>query len=109
MADQDELVQVGSEIILEESVAQDNTCEGDLFLQPNPEVALGATVTMLGDPLHQIPPTENLKIPMGSTPDHTGSASSGQPTRQQFMELVEILTNFQNQQRSDMQNFRTEM
>ena len=52
MADQDELVQVGSEVILEESVAQDNTCEEDLSLQPNPEVALGATATMPEFPLH---------------------------------------------------------
>ena len=59
MADQDELVQVGSETLLEESVAQDNTCEGDLSLQPNPEVALGATATMPELPLHQISSMED--------------------------------------------------
>ena len=34
MADQDELVQVGSELMLEESVAQDNTGQEDLSLRP---------------------------------------------------------------------------
>ena len=57
--DQDELVQVGSEVILGESVAQDNTCEGDLSLQPNPEVALVATATMPELPLHQISSMED--------------------------------------------------
>ena len=76
MADQDELVQVGSEIMLEESMAQDNTCEEDLSLQPNPEVTLGetATATMLGHPLHQIFPSEDLVIPVGAVPDRGGSA-----------------------------------
>ena len=69
MVDQDELVQVGSEIMMEDSVAQDNSCEGVLSLQPYPEVTLGATATatMLGHPLHQISPMEDRAIPIGST------------------------------------------
>ena len=88
MADQDELVQVGSDIMLKESVAQDNTCEEDLSLQPNPEVALGASATIPEDPLHQISPTENLASPVGSTPDHGGSAS---PKPFDMGQMVEML------------------
>ena len=52
MANQDELVQVGLEsTILEDSVAQENSFEGDHSLQPYPEV-MGATasIMMLEDP-----------------------------------------------------------
>ena len=41
MADQDELVQVGSETIIEESVAQDDSFEGDQSLQSYPEGNIG--------------------------------------------------------------------
>ena len=71
MADQDELVQVGFEsTILEDSVAQDNSFEGDHSLQPYPEV-MGATASITINPLHQISLTEDLAIPIGSTPDHS--------------------------------------
>ena len=104
MADQDELVQMGSETMLEESLAQDDSFEGDLSLQPYPEVTLGATAPMLEDPLHQIPPTEDRAIPIGSTPDHSRSAS---PKPFDMNQLVEILTQMkgviQTQMKADMQ------
>ena len=46
MADQDGLVQVGSELTLEEPMAQDDTLQEDLPLQSNPEVTLGAAAAM---------------------------------------------------------------
>ena len=88
IADQDELVQVGFEItVLEKSVAQDNSFEGDHSLQPHPEV-MGATasITMLEDPLHQIPLTEDLAILIGSTPDHSRSAPPKPLDTDQLME-----------------------
>ena len=42
MAGQDELEQVGVEIIVKEPVAQDTPMQEDVPPQPNPEVAMGA-------------------------------------------------------------------
>ena len=91
MADQDELVQVGFETtMLEESMAQDDSFEGDRSLQPYPEVTLGATATatMLVDPHHQISLTEDKVIPRGSVSNGSRSISLEQITPQQFMEQM---------------------
>jgi len=104
MADQDGLVQVGFELVLKESVAQDNTGQVDLSLQPNPEVTLGVAAVVHEHPLHQISPMQDKAIPVGSAPDRGGSAPPFD-----LSQLVEILTNMQNQQRNDMQSMESQM
>ena len=111
MADQDELVQVGSETMIEESMAQDSTFQGDHSLQPYPEVKRAtASITMLEDPLHQISLTDDLVIPIGSTPDHSRSAPPKPLDTDQFMEIMrQMMKRMElvgNQQRSDMQTLR---
>ena len=103
MADQDGLVQVGSETLLEESMAQDNTRQEDLSLRSDPEVALGAAVAVHGHPLHQIFPTEDRTIPVGSTPDRSGSAP---PRPLDMSQMVEIIS---QALRGDMQTLRVQM
>jgi len=77
MADPDKLVLVGFETtMLEESMAQDDSFEGDRSLQPYPEVTLATvTTSMLRDPHHQISLTVDLASPMGATPNSSRSAS----------------------------------
>ena len=110
MADQDGLVQMGSEIMLEDSVAQDTFFQGDLSLQPYPEVTLGATMTatMLGHPLHQISPTEDRTIPIGSTLDHSKSALPKPFGMDQIMEIMkrmmERMDLGENRMKREMQN-----
>ena len=101
MVDQDGLVQVGSELMLGESMAQDNTGQEDLFLRLNPEVALGAAAAVHEHPLHQISPMRDRAIPAGSEPDHGGSAP---PRPLDMSQLVEILANIQNQLKGDLQS-----
>ena len=101
MADQDGLVQVGSELTLEEPMAQDNTGQVDLSLQPNPEVTLGAAAAVHEHPLHQISLPEDRTIPNGSAPDRGGSAP---PAPIDLSQLVEILANMQNQLKGDLQS-----
>ena len=106
MVDQDELVQVGFETTMfEESMVQDDNFEGDRSLQPYPEVTLGATstTTMLGDPHHQISLTEDLAIPMESTPDHSISASPKPFDMNQMLEMMKQMMDQQSGLRSDMQ------
>ena len=106
MTDQDELVQVGFEAtMLEESMAQDDSFEGNHSLQPQPEVILGETmtVTMLGHPHHQISLTEDLAIPMGFTPNNSRSASLKPFDMNQMMEMLKQIMEQQSGMRSDMQ------
>ena len=109
MAEQDELVQVGFEsAILEDSMAQDNSFEGDHSLQPYPEVMRATTsITMLEDPQHQISLTEDLAIPIGSTPDHSRSAPPKPLDTNRLMEMMkqmmERMELGRNQQRVDME------
>ena len=103
MADQDGLVQVGSETLLEESMAQDNTRQEDLSLRSDPEVALGAAAAVHEHPQHQISPTEDRTIPVGSAPDHGGSAL---PRPLDMSQMVEMIS---QALRGDMQTLRGEM
>ena len=101
--DHDKLVQVGFETMLEESMAQ----------EPYPEETLATATTMFEDPHHQISLKQDLAIPMGSTPNHSRSASPKPLDTNQFMEIMkqmmEQMELGQNQQRSDMQILREEM
>ena len=47
-----------------------------------------ASITMLEDPLHKISLTEDLAIPIGSTPDHSRSALPKPLDMDQFMEVM---------------------
>ena len=100
MADQDRLVQVGSELTLEEPMAQDDTLQEDPPLQSNPEVALRVAAAAHEHPPHQISLSEDRTIPNGSAPDHGGSALLAPIDLSQ---LVEILANMQNQLKGDLQ------
>ena len=58
MAGQDELHQVGVEIMVKEPVAQDTPMQEDVPPQPNPEVAMGA-----GAAANNPPPLPHIKCP----------------------------------------------
>ena len=111
MADQDELVQMGSETMLEDSMAQDDSFEGDHSLQPCPEVTLGATATatMLGHPLHQISPTEDRAIPMGSIPNHSRSASPEPWDTNQMVEMIKQMMELGRNQQGMMKQMMERM
>ena len=84
MADQDGLVQVGSELTLEEPMAQDDTLQEDPPLQLNPEVALGVAAAV-----HEAPPK----------PYDLG----------QLMEMLNRMDGNMQAQRSDMQRVESRM
>ena len=94
--------------VLEDSVAQDNSFEGDHSLQPYPEVTLGATATatMLGNPHHRISLTEDLAIPMGSTPHHSRSASPKLFDINQMLVMMKQMMDQQSGMRNDMQTLK---
>ena len=93
MEDQDRLEQVGFELVLQESVAQDDTLQEDPPLQSNPDLALGVAAAVYETPVHQIVPSEDRVIPAGSAHHHGGSAP---PRPLDMSQLVEVLGNMQN-------------
>jgi len=107
MVDQDGLVQVGSELMLGESMAQDNTMQEDLSLRSDPEVALGVAAAVHEHPLHQISPVQDKAIPVGSTPDRGGSAPPFDMS--QMMEMIKQIMDGNTAQRSDMQRMDANM
>ena len=88
MADQDRLEQVGFELVLQESVAQDDTLQEDPPLQSNPDLALGVAAAVYETPVHQIVPSEDRVIPAGSAHHHGGPAPPRPFGLGQLMEMI---------------------